>query len=373
MDKTIYLPPSVGMKRPQFPVEPLFQIGFGDATDLTLAWEGGCAVDYHIATEFITTASVMNQSRPIWTSLPFHPHRIPVGLRDMVRKILVARCCSVEYPRWPIEPSLEIFKAITRSVGLSTLEYPWPDENQYAFCLSHDVDTSSGQKNARKMADVEESLGFRSAWFLAPGNYTVDQDFWNDMSGKGHEVACHGLHHDFKIAFLPPHRMNSRLNRAIEGLESFEVKGFRSPGFYMSPDLWEAVSDRFFYDSSIPDTTLLPCNNGGVDVFPYRIGSLIEIPVTMPYDGEMLALKLETEKRLVLWKRKAFWIKDVGGLIHLLTHPDSRFTAGSRELGLYRRFLEWVRAKLDGGWETLPIKVASHFAETPRHKNELTI
>jgi len=220
------------------------------------------------------------------------------------------------------------------------------------------VDTAAGQCNVLALARIEEDLGLRSAWFLAPGNYRIDRGLWGEMTARGHEVAAHGLRHDFKLPYLSPRRMAARLDRCCELLAEFGAAGFRSPAFLRTPPLVEAVAARFVYDSSVPDTLRLHGPDGTGCVFPWRLGPLVEVPVTLPYDGELLALGLDARACFALWCRKAAWIRQVGGLVHLLTHPDPRFTADRSQRELYRRTLAAI-LEADGPlWHGLPVEAA---------------
>jgi len=89
------------------------------------------------------------------------------------------------------------------------------------------------------------------------------------------------------------------------------------------------------------------------------LGSLAEIPVTLPYDGEMMALGMGLEAREEIWKRKAKWVKEVGGLIHILTHPDQEFTSNGEERELYRRTLGDLKSEQERTWFPLLKDIAA--------------
>jgi len=352
-DRTLFLP---ACSEPAVEADPLFWIVDKGGRKIPLAWSGGAALDLDDALLQMRNQAALVSPRPLMSYTPFHPHRLPSFARVWMRRILALACRlpkrNTVFPRWPIEPSLEVLKAIVRIAGLNGDTPFWPDRADFALCLSHDVDTAMGQKNVLTLAEIEEDLGLRSAWFLTPANYDLDAGLWQEMAARGHEIACHGLRHDFKLAYLSPARTAGRLDRARELLASFEVAGFRSPGFLRTPSLLEAVASRFLYDSSIPDTLVLHGASGCASVFPFKLRSLVEVPVTLPYDGEMMALGMGPEEREMLWKRKAAWIRKAGGLVHLLTHPDPGFTDCTRERELYRRLLE--RLLGDRPWSALP-------------------
>jgi peptidoglycan/xylan/chitin deacetylase (PgdA/CDA1 family) len=330
-----------------------------------LAWPDGLALDFDAAATAILDDRGLDSPRPWMSYSPFHPHCLPPMLRGCVRAVLatadrLAPRRAPEFPRWPIEPSLEVWKAIASAAGIDVPTPDWPNGKRFAVCLSHDVDTADGQTAVRELADIEEQLGLRSAWFLCPGNYELDHGLWSEMAARGHEIGCHGLLHDFKLPYLPESKIAERLNRALRLLEPYDVQGFRSPALLRTPALLEAVADRFHYDSSIPDTVHLHGANGSASIQPYLLGDRVEVPLTMPYDGELIALGVPLEQRLAVWSRKIEWIRSRGGLIHFLTHPDAQFSGKKPLQNLYRAALEQLVSNSGDGWFALPLQVAEH-------------
>ena len=357
-DETIYLPEC---PEPESDAEPLFWIVDKRGKRTPLAWAGGFALDDDAFSKVRDCAS-LTEGRPVLTHIPFHPHRLPPSARALMRSIMAtARYFRSKnmFPRWPIEPSLAVLDAIDRIARPDTQTRFWPNQADFAMALSHDVDTAIGQKNVLPLAEIEEDSGLRSTWFLTPGNYDVDEVLWREMAERGHEIACHGLFHDFKLGYLTPAQIGVRLDKALQLMASFDVRGFRAPGFLRTRPLLDAVTPRFLYDSSIPDTLTLHGSSGCASVFPYMLGSLAEIPVTLPYDGEMMALGMGLEAREEIWKRKAKWVKEVGGLIHILTHPDQEFTSNGEERELYRRTLGDLKSEQERTWFPLLKDIAA--------------
>ena len=44
----------------------------------------------------------------------------------------------------------------------------WPNNKQFAFVLTHDVDTRRGEERCLDLMNLEKELGFRSAYFFVP-------------------------------------------------------------------------------------------------------------------------------------------------------------------------------------------------------------
>ena len=77
---------------------------------------------------------------------------------------------------WPVEERYakflwEIGKQIISLTGKTSLTFSpfWPDGNLFALVLTHDIETGRGQSFVRRVADLEESLGFRSSFNFVAG------------------------------------------------------------------------------------------------------------------------------------------------------------------------------------------------------------
>jgi hypothetical protein len=116
---------------------------------------------------------------------------------------------------------------------------------------------------------------------------------------------------------------------------------------------WMQAMD-FEYDSSFYDTDPYEPQGGGCcHVFPYRLGRFIELPYTLPQDHTLLEL-LKVDP-LEVWLRKASWIRSVGGMILMITHPDYLNTPDRRRL--YEAFLREV-CDWEEVWHARPMEVA---------------
>ena len=320
--------------------EILFWATDPDEDRRPLAWSDGAALDWEATFRRLTHG--LHLAQPLVAKLPFHPHRLPGFIRRAGRAVWAKGDSPGEgYPRWPKEPTPETWLAMGKACGLVE-----PGDDQATLCLSHDVDTAQGQKNAPALARAEEALGLRSAWFLPAANYKLDLGLWQDLADRGHEIACHGFNHDFKTPYLAPDKMEDRLKVSAEALNRFGRVGFRAPGFFRSAGFLAAVGRHFAYDSSIPDCRTAPRPNGCGLVRPFKIidqpsgiESLTEIPISLPPEGELLAKGFSPDRIVDLWLGKADWIIALGGTVHVLTHPDPGFSDNPAMISLYSRFL----------------------------------
>ena len=93
--------------------------------------------------------------------------------------------------QWPILPGSE--KPPANWPG-------WPDGQQFAFVLTHDVEGPEGLAKVRKLAELEMQLGFRSCFnFIPESDYTVPATLRTWLRENGFEVGVHDLHHDGKL------------------------------------------------------------------------------------------------------------------------------------------------------------------------------
>ena len=65
----------------------------------------------------------------------------------------------------------------------------WPMGKQFSLILSHDVDTQLGAERCLKIAEIEERLGFRSAFYFVPkGRYDDPASLRKKLVQRGFEV-----------------------------------------------------------------------------------------------------------------------------------------------------------------------------------------
>ena len=89
-------------------------------------------------------------------------------------------------------------------------------------------------------------------------------------------------------------------------------------------------------------TSLKPHGIGAV--FPHSISNIVEIPVSMPQDHQLIrAGGLGVSEAVDYWVELSTWIRNVGGACVLLVHPDYEFANG-KGLEEYRRLLESFRS-----------------------------
>jgi peptidoglycan/xylan/chitin deacetylase (PgdA/CDA1 family) len=349
--------------------DPLVRARRADGTTLALAArdEDGAVLlglDVEAAVGDLTSRAALTPRPPASARLPVPYHRVPAPLRRLLRDLLARRAAGRDrFPDWPVEPSVEALRLLwLRARQAAEPELAprpfWPEGKRFALCLTHDVDTAAGLARAPAFAGDEAERGLASCSYVVGGDFPLDAGAMAALAEAG-EVGLHDVAHDNRIAFLAPEEIGRRLDGARELVERFGMRGFRSPSMLRTDALYAALAGRFEYDSSMPDTGLLPERNGCAGVFPLRRGGVDVLPLTLPPDGQLLARGLDP---LAAWIEKADWVRAAGGVAVALTHPEQGFSAAPAMRAAYRRFLDWAAAQ-DDAWHATPAEVMRHWRE----------
>jgi peptidoglycan/xylan/chitin deacetylase (PgdA/CDA1 family) len=349
--------------------QPLLRGRLRDGREVTLAvrQDDGrvtTAFDLDLAVRALIALGQYTERRPYAARLPFSYRRVPASVRNLIRNLLTRRqalTLDARCPMWPVEPSVEtmrrIYLGLRRIIqpGLTTVPF-WPAGKRFAIALTHDVDSAEGLRTARGVAREETDCGHRSCWFVVGRDYPLDRSALEDLRGVGSELGLHGVHHDNRLPFLTADRVAQELDACRADIEALKMRGFRSPSMLRTPILYAMLEGRFAYDSSMPDTGLLPSRNGCRTVFPFAHRRIIVLPLTLPPDGQLLALGLSPANALAAWIAKTEWIASVGGVAMCLTHPERGFSAEQPMRETYRGFMDWVSSREDA-WRPTPAEM----------------
>jgi glycosyltransferase involved in cell wall biosynthesis len=296
----------------------------------------------------------------------------------------------------------------------------WPDGKQFAFVLSHDVESEVGVHNVKRLAELEMSLGFRSAFYFVPeGDYAVPADLRHWLTDHGFEVGVHDLYHDGKL-YRSRGAFRAHATKINRYLMEWGAVGFRS-GFMLRELDWlhdlnlaydtstfdtdpfepqpEGVGTifPFFVQSKAPSrldvqgspsdlrpgsrplssedtraSDLVPPVRGSdlsapgsaLDVPRFDVGrGYIELPYTLPQDSTLFLLFGERDAGI--WLRKADWIAKHGGMVLVNSHPDymdlgaKNPRSSQYPVSHYAQLLESIRdAQAGDYWHALPREVA---------------
>lgn len=305
------------------------------------------------AINFLLEEKYLKNIRPFYTR--FHcgfPQIIPSYLKKWIKWIIHCsnKKVGISFPDWPIEKSVELIRRLVlECIKLQGGETKragngfWPESKNFAIVLTHDVDTAKGFRNIDKIAKLEEERGFVSTWFIVAKGYKKDKVLLNGLLNKGHEIAMHGDYHDSGLSFLERAKIKNRFKKCLDFIEAYKIRGFRAPSLLHSKELMNVLLEFGFYDSSVPDTGKLspfPQTVGCCSIFPYMNNNVLEIPITLPLDSSLIFLRFNPDAMMDIWKRKMCWIRQVGGMLVLDTHPEPHFIADECYLESYRLFLD---------------------------------
>src|SRR5579875_985585 len=294
---------------------------------------------------------------------------IPPWLRHRVNYLVIKARRRVSFPAWPWESALlELRLSWLRQIAAPGQELwhigLWPQGLRCAVVLTHDVESLLGFERMERMAEVEERYGFRSAWNLPLAQYPLDWERIARLRQRGFEFGAHGLSHDGRLfrSYEDFRTLSARLHQSAR---AHDLRGFRSPSTLRRAE-WIKLMD-FDYDCSFADTDPYEPQPGGTcSLFPFFLGSLVELPYTLPQDHTLIHL-LHRDP-LPIWIAKARWIAQRGGMILSLIHPD--YCGAAPYLKIYEELLKQL-ADLEHAWRALPSEVARWWRQ--RAQMQLTI
>lgn len=284
---------------------------------------------------------------------PFIPRKVQIFFRRRV----------IRYKRnnyhdiWPIDRS-----AANPPEGWSG----WPEKRRFALILQHDVETQKGQEQCRLVMDLEEELGFRSAFYFVPERYTVSSMLRDEIAKRGFEVGVHGLKHDGRL-FASEKIFKSRAIKINEYMKEWKTSGFSSPSMHHRLE-WMHYLNIGYGTTTFDTDPFEPMSDGIKTIFPFLVRdedsnkSYLELPYTLAQDHSLFIIM--REKNIRIWKEKLDWIAEKGGMALLNTHPDyMRFNGSFKNeeysSKYYREFLEYIKTRYEGQyWQTLPSEVA---------------
>ena len=280
------------------------------------------------------------EENPSWkfrmaTRLPFSYSAIPRFVRERsfhtkegLGEILPEKLAPVECLRILFLASLVISAGPIPRIGF------WRRGKSYALVVSHDVEGAYGLENgAAQLLEVERSLKIRSSWNLPSDRYPLSVQSLNKLKNSG-EIGGHDTKHDGRLAFLTSSEKTQRLRECKDRLEKLtdqQVRGFRAPLLQHGQQLAESASEAGFeYDSSCPSweilspTSLKP--HGVGTIFPFEINGILEIPVSLPQDHQLIRVAGQRPSAAVdTLLRLSSWIRGLAGPCVLLVHPDYEF------------------------------------------------
>jgi len=294
---------------------------------------------------------------------PLIPRRVQIGMRRIRARVKLRTHKDV----WPINENAAVPPNNWKG---------WPGGKQFAFILTHDVDTARGHERCRSLMRLEQDLGFVSSFNFVPERYVVSEELRSYLNENRFEVGVHGLRHDGKY-FSSRETWRERAKEINRYIREWKSVGFRMPSVQHNLAWMHELNIE--YDSSTFDTDPFePQPDGFGTIFPFWVPSAngnsgyVEIPYTMPQDFTLYVLLKHDS--FDVWKRKLDWIAGKGGVALMLTHPDylhpgdGRGGAEEYSGDLYSGFLKYVRNTYSGKYyHNLPRELAEFWKENYRN------
>lgn len=263
--------------------------------------------------------------------------------------------------------------------------YPWPEGRRAAIVMSVDFDGPSpflfnhrgdtsgvvGELEQRRfgprqgvwrLLEIFAELELTASFYVPGAIATAHRATVAEIIARGHEVGLHGNMHE-RVDELEPAELETVMEQAQAALAAAGAEGslgYRSPSWEMTQPAWGVLERaQVAYDSSMM----------GYE-HPYRIGKLVEIPVSWPLDDAIfyrytagtVRPPVDPAALMAAWDREIQAAKHFGSLAMLTVHPwlsgrGARALALAELLGRYRRDPEL--------WWTTSAEVARHHNTLP--------
>lgn len=283
---------------------------------------------------------------------------LPDGWRRMLQRVYLSDWRRLPFPSWPVDFSADLLLERLLGIAIKAQQVArvpfvwfWPDGAPAATMMTHDVETETGRDFITQLMEVDESFGIRSSFQLVPEErYEAPPSLLDQIRSRGCEIAVHGLNHNGnpfanqRVFLKDAVRINDYVRR-------FGAEGFRSPCLYRNADCLEAL--EISYDMSVPNVAHLEVQRGGCcTVFPYFIGSILELPLTTIQDYALFHILGDFS--LDLWNQQIGMILERQGLISFITHPD--YLLETRAMRTYQALLAHLRelVRHNNLWLALP-------------------
>jgi hypothetical protein len=268
--------------------------------------------------------------------LPFSYRAVPSFIRNRAFRSSRSTTEVTEDKISPVECLRVVFLAslvVSTGHAIPRVAF-WRQGKSHALVVTHDVETQAGLENgAARISDTESKLGIRSTWNIPSERYPLSSQLLIALAATG-EVGGHDTKHDGRLIFENLENKVERVGRCkarLELLAKKRIQGFRAPLLQHGRELLLALGRTGFqYDSSVPSweplspTSLKP--HGVGTVFPFSVSGVLEIPVSIPQDHQLIRVGgLSTSEAVEEILRVSKLVRGIGGPCVLLIHPDYEF------------------------------------------------
>ncbi len=297
------------------------------------------------------------------TGLPIPYSIAPKRLRNLVMRTNENHATLALQNRLPLDALRFILvRSIEKSTG-AKLSRKSQSNEKCSCLLTHDVETSNGLKRSRVLKKLEEKYDAPSSWFIPAKHYKLDSEIIETLGSHG-EVGAHGNRHDGKLVTYSKRKMIEELcqaRRTLEKVTGNSVKGFRAPLLHCTGTVIQALNESgYVYDTSMPTwepnhpSVMGPFGVGTVNLI--RMNGIVEVPLTLPQDHQMMhVLNLTPKQTVESWLGLMEVIKDINGICSILIHPDYEL-ADQYDLGTYEELLTQITSDKNN-WLTTPSQI----------------
>jgi hypothetical protein len=294
------------------------------------------------AADDLRMRAAFTETPPVSSRLPVNYRAVPGAARRLIARAIGRWQPNREktwskFPGWPLDLSTDLAADIG---GAATVKF-----ERTPVLLTHDIDSAEGLKNLLHwFLPAEEAARAHSTSYVVPCAWPLDHGLLAETLARGHEIGVHGYDHANRTPFASPEERRQRLDAGRRFGDRYGASGYRAPSLLRTAGLLAGLAPRYRYDASIPTSGgAFPVpNNGCASARPWRVGTLWEIPLTLPRDGSLRFLGHNPQAVGALWRETAATISRSGGIVSLLTHCESGFSGNPAMLATYRGFLEWL-------------------------------
>lgn len=254
--------------------------------------------------------------------------------------------------------------------------------NNNIICITNDVETTSivngglredtgikvWKEGLPLLLDLYDKYEAKATFFYIANFAKQHPEIVKIVQERGHEIACHGLTHQYDKAFdvMPYPEQLEHLKIAkkiLEDIAGEEVVSFRAPALRVNAETPKALMEAGFkYDSSVaPQRMDMFMSLGSKNKFqwfgaprvPYRTcvgnlarkgnSSIIEVPVSsfvVPYIGTFMRIlpSLNALARKLLYLET----RNTNKAINFLIHPNEVITEENLHIKTQRRASSYV-------------------------------
>ena len=288
------------------------------------------------------------------------------GLRDLMpprarrrfQRIYLKGWRELPFPKWPVDFTVDTLHERLLWLSMSAMGVDrvpfiwfWPDGASSCLMMTHDVETIVGVDFVPNLMDMDDAHGIKASFQVVPvGRYEIPDSFIPHIRSRGFEVNVHDLRHDGSL-FQDHAQFLLQADKINEHLRNFQSQGFRSGAMYRNQEWFQAFD--ISYDMSVPNVAHLEPQRGGCcTVMPYRIGKILELPLTMTQDYSLFHMLQNYS--IDLWKTECNLVLRRNGLISFIAHPD--YLIESRARGVYLELLAYLSGWIAENkiWHALP-------------------